>query len=207
MSKNWLVAAVVFFVGGCHAAHNPTLDHPELAVVRVAATGADADAESAAGFLVSPDGFIVTCGHMVSGAKTVEVTIGHDQPVHGDVVETDEGSDLALVKVAGNGFHWLPMFGGDVEVGMHLRAVRGAAMVEARFDHWEDFGHDMGLAGNLSAWDCGTPLIADDGTVVGVVRGATAANLEHPIATPVWRVVKLMPPSPEVLKKQSEKKE
>ena len=192
-------------VSGCAVVRNPTLDHPGMAVVRVAVPG-DGEAESVAGFVVTPDGYVVTCGHVVSEVKEVEVTIGDAKPMRGEVVEKDEDSDLALVKVAGKGMAWLPVYDGDLEVGMHLRAVRGASLVEGRFDHWENFGHDIGLSGNVSAWDCGTPVIADDGRVVGVVRGGTDAA--GPVATPVHRVVRLMPQLPGEQKKlERERKE
>jgi S1-C subfamily serine protease len=140
----------------------------------------------------------------VGGAKGVDVTIGNAKPVHGDVVHVDEESDVAVVRIAGTGLAWLEMYQGDVEVGMHLRAVRGASMVDARFEEWENLGHDLGLAGNLSPWDCGTPLLADDGTVVGVVRGAVSTSGDRPVATPVWRLIKLMPQLPAAQKQAIE---
>ncbi len=174
----------------------------------VTPNGGDADGDGVAGFFVSPDGFIITCGHAMQGVKSVDVAVnGGASTVRGEVVQVDAETDLALIKAtAGGRYEWLPVFDGDLTVGMHLRAVRGSSLVEAKFDHWENFGHDLGLAGNVSAWDCGTPLITDDGRVAGVVRGSMGERTAAAVASPVWDVVKLMPQLPGLQKKGDEQR-
>lgn len=52
------------------------------------------------GFIISPDGYIVTNEHVVSSAKEINVTItGLDQPLKARVVGSDHDLDLAVLKV------------------------------------------------------------------------------------------------------------
>ena len=52
------------------------------------------------GFIISPDGYIITNNHVVEGATKVEVRIGEDEdPVPAKVVGRDPATDIALIKV------------------------------------------------------------------------------------------------------------
>ena len=57
---------------------------------------------SGSGFVVSADGYIGTCAHVVDGAKRIEVTIG-EKTYTGQVVAEDAKRDLAVVKIAASG--------------------------------------------------------------------------------------------------------
>ncbi|WP_051275837.1 trypsin-like peptidase domain-containing protein [Desulfovirgula thermocuniculi] len=52
------------------------------------------------GFIISPDGYILTNEHVIDGAQRVEVTIiGYERPVPARVVGYDYDLDLAVLKV------------------------------------------------------------------------------------------------------------
>jgi S1-C subfamily serine protease len=52
------------------------------------------------GFLISPDGLIMTNEHVIDGATSIMVTIaGQSQPVSATVVNSDTDDDLALLQV------------------------------------------------------------------------------------------------------------
>jgi putative serine protease PepD len=53
------------------------------------------------GFVVSADGFILTNAHVVGSAKTVTVSFSDDDEVRAKVVGTDNGTDVAVLKVDG----------------------------------------------------------------------------------------------------------
>jgi S1-C subfamily serine protease len=59
------------------------------------------------GFLVTQDGYVVTCEHVVREARTVKVLHG-GRSFPSVVVRTDAANDLALVKIAGR-FNPLPL--------------------------------------------------------------------------------------------------
>ena len=51
------------------------------------------------GFIVSPDGYILTNAHVVDGAKEVQVKLTDRREFTARVVGTDPKSDVALVKI------------------------------------------------------------------------------------------------------------
>jgi len=51
------------------------------------------------GFIISPDGYILTNEHVVSEADEVEVVIGKDEHIKAKVVGKDAPTDLALLKI------------------------------------------------------------------------------------------------------------
>jgi serine protease Do len=51
------------------------------------------------GFIINPDGYILTNAHVVSGADQLKVTVTTGEEYEGKVVGLDEVSDLAVVKM------------------------------------------------------------------------------------------------------------
>lgn len=51
------------------------------------------------GFIIRPDGFILTNAHVVRGANKIKVTLNDKRTFQGKVMGTDSFSDLAVVKV------------------------------------------------------------------------------------------------------------
>jgi S1-C subfamily serine protease len=60
----------------------------------------DAQGGSGSGFLITPDGLIVTNSHVVAGAPAVGVTLPDGASTRGDVVGDDPGSDLAVIRIS-----------------------------------------------------------------------------------------------------------
>jgi serine protease Do len=52
------------------------------------------------GVIISPDGYIVTNGHVVDGATDIKVTLNDRRVLSGKVVGVDKLTDLAVVKVS-----------------------------------------------------------------------------------------------------------
>lgn len=76
------------------------------------------------GVVLSPDGYIVTNNHVVEGADEVEVTFNNRVVRQATIVGTDPTSDLALIKVDGEGFDYLVFGDSDkVKVGEWVLAV------------------------------------------------------------------------------------
>ncbi len=57
------------------------------------------EAVQGTGFLVSPDGYIITNNHMVEGSAKTTVTLAAGETYTAKIVGTDPKSDLALVKI------------------------------------------------------------------------------------------------------------
>jgi serine protease Do len=83
------------------------------------------------GFVISPDGLIVTNYHVVEGASKVTVHLG-DRRLPAEVKGTDPATDLALLKVsAGGSLKYLPL--GDSErlrVGEWVMAIGNPLLLE-----------------------------------------------------------------------------
>jgi S1-C subfamily serine protease len=88
-----------------------------------AATPVPQVAGSGAGFLFTPDGFILTNSHVVSAATAIEVTLGDGHTFAADLIGDDPETDLAIVRVPGSNFV-------AAELG-HSRSVRVGQLVIA----------------------------------------------------------------------------
>jgi serine protease Do len=51
------------------------------------------------GFVISPDGYVVTNNHVVAGAGKVQIIFDQHNKYEADVIGTDERTDLALLKI------------------------------------------------------------------------------------------------------------
>ncbi len=88
------------------------------------------------GFLITADGYILTNNHVVGGADKLEVTLNDGRKLDAKLVGTDERTDVAIIKVNGQGLPTLPMGDSDaIEVGEWVLAI----------------GSPFGLAGTVTS--------------------------------------------------------
>ena len=133
------------------------------------------------GFIISPDGYIVTNNHVVKGATSVSVTLDDGTTLPAKVVGRDARTDLALLRVKPAGKLPFIQLGDsdDVEIGQWVIAVGNpfglggtvtAGIVSAR-------GRDIGegpydsflqIDAPINRGNSGGPLFTQDGKVVGV---------------------------------------
>ncbi len=88
--------------------------------------GRDGNAEisSGSGVVISSDGFIVTNNHVIEDGDRFEVTFSDKKSLEAKVIGKDPSTDLALIKVEGNGFPHLQLANSDsVQVGEWVLAV------------------------------------------------------------------------------------
>ncbi|MBT2401098.1 S1C family serine protease [Streptomyces sp. ISL-100] len=69
-------------------------------IVEISATSASGDS-TGSGVIITAEGEIITNNHVVSGADSVKVKLSDGKTYTADVVGTDPGKDLALIKVQG----------------------------------------------------------------------------------------------------------
>lgn len=164
------------------------------AVVRIAVRGAYSFYEEGydgerqgefggSGFIIDPDGLVVTNSHVVVGATTREVYIpGEDEPRRAELVGVAECSDLALLDIEGEGFPYFDWFDDDVTVGMEVYAA-GYPLSDEEYtltegiiskaaadgaSPWASVSRVLEHTATLNPGNSGGPLFNEDGVVVGV---------------------------------------
>ncbi len=79
---------------------------------------------SGSGFVITPDGFILTNSHVVDGASKVEVTLADGQRSEAQIIGNDPETDLAVVRI--NAPNLVPVAFGDsqkIRVGQLAIAI------------------------------------------------------------------------------------
>lgn len=80
---------------------------------------------SGSGVIISPDGYIVTNNHVIANASNLQVTLNDNKTYTAKLIGTDPGTDIALIKIDGDGdFPYIP-FGdsNNVKIGEWVLAV------------------------------------------------------------------------------------
>lgn len=163
------------------------------------------------GLIVTPDGYILTNSHVVSGASTVVATFVDGEQAPGRVVGDDPATDLALVRVQGDplphaqlnpgprprpgqlaiaignplGFDATVSSGVISALGRSLRGPRGE-LIDDLIQH----------TAPLNPGNSGGPLLASDGRVLGINSAmagrSQAIGFAIPIETAAWVVGELL---------------
>ncbi len=152
------------------------------------------------GFIISPDGYILTNNHMVEGASKIEIELTNGQTFVAQVTGTDPDSDVAVIKIDGKNLPYLEFADSDtLEVGEWVLAIGNplglahtvtAGIVSAT----GRTGFDLNQLENYIQTDAainfgnsGGPLINLDGKVVGIntaIAGSTG-NIGIGFAVPI----------------------
>src|SRR5450631_215449 len=81
---------------------------PAVVHIRVERAGAGRGQRegSGSGFIITPDGYVVTNSHVAGGASVLEVTLPDGRVAAGELVGDDPDSDLAVIKIGAPGLHY-----------------------------------------------------------------------------------------------------
>ena len=79
---------------------------------------------SGSGVIISRDGYIVTNNHVVEGAEILEVTLDDNRTFTAKVIGADPTTDIALIKIDGDNFPFIPWGDSDnLKVGEWVLAI------------------------------------------------------------------------------------
>ncbi|MHB1922951.1 MAG: S1C family serine protease [Chitinophagaceae bacterium] len=79
---------------------------------------------SGTGVIISDDGYIVTCNHVVEGADEITVTLNDKRTYKAKVIGTDPNTDLAVLKINAHGLPYLLYGNSDkAKVGQWVLAI------------------------------------------------------------------------------------
>jgi S1-C subfamily serine protease len=92
-------------VGDAVARVAPAVAHVAVAR-RSPVPGRRAGVGSGSGFLITPDGYLVTNSHVAHGATAIEVTLADGRTASASVCGDDPHSDIAVLKVAASELAW-----------------------------------------------------------------------------------------------------
>lgn len=154
------------------------------------------DAGYGTAFLISPDGYAITCNHVISGATTIEARFrmlgraGSSDSWHNcKVVNAKVDLDMALIKLDGENFPYLPLAPEDrvirkgeefilsgypfgIRTEKDLTTYYGyVASTDKQTDDNDLIRYNIG--GEAKSGNSGSPLIAlEDGRVIGILLGS-----------------------------------
>ena len=137
------------------------------------------------GVVISPDGWALTAGHVVSGLKEVVVRMRSGLELTAAVVRVDGPQDVALIRLPGRGYPSVGVVAAGVpEIGTDLFAVGAPTGEDLAFSvtkgvisgirEWQGKRYIQTDAA-LNPGNSGGPLFSSDGRVVGIVSWKIAA--------------------------------
>lgn len=152
--------------------------------------GSQTATASGSGVIVTTDGYIVTCNHVVENATNIKVILNDEQEYDATIVGTDERNDLAVIKIDASGL--VPATLGDsdmltvgediVAIGNPLGELRGTAtggMVSALGRQVTVESSDMKLIQHdaaVSPGSSGGGLFNASGSLIGIVNAKASSN-------------------------------
>ena len=130
------------------------------------------------GFLLSPDGYVMTNAHVVEGADEVTVTLTDKREFKAKIIGSDQRTDVALLKIEATGLPFVRI--GDVnrmKVGEWVIAIGSpfglestvtAGIVSAKQRETGDYLQLLQTDVAINPGNSGGPLINMHGEVVGI---------------------------------------
>lgn len=140
---------------------------------------------SGTGFVIHPDGVVVTCAHVVEGAKKITATLG-GKTYDGSVIKLDTENDLAFVQLDAKRLPHLKVADSDqVRLGQDVRAIGYplsdvlGKSIKVTKGEVSGRGGPAGINGlqidaTINPGNSGGPLVDNQGRLVGVTSSMLA---------------------------------
>lgn len=162
------------------------------------------------GFFISADGLALTNNHVVEGVEKIEVQLASDdRRLKATIVGRDPATDLALIRVEGGPFPFLPLGDSDaLQVGEWVMAVGnplnmdhtvtvGVVSAKGRSLNLSEvtasFENFIQTDAAINLGNSGGPLVNLRGEVVGINTAINAAGQNLGFAVPVNVAKQILP--------------
>ncbi|MEN9919065.1 MAG: hypothetical protein RL662_1501 [Bacteroidota bacterium] len=138
------------------------------------------------GVIISKDGYIITNNHVIDKATELEVTLNDNEKFTAKLIGTDPTTDIALIKIEGNDFPYIPFGNSDqLKVGEWVLAVgnpfnltstvtAGIVSAKGRGGIGQGQGGDMTIQSfiqtdaAINAGNSGGALVNTEGQLIGI---------------------------------------
>ncbi|MBS0627698.1 MAG: trypsin-like peptidase domain-containing protein, partial [Verrucomicrobia bacterium] len=141
------------------------------------------------GFLVSPDGYIMTNAHVVKGADKLTVVFEDGKELDATLIGSDPHTDIAIIKVEGKNFPYLKLADSDkIEVGEEVAAIGSPFQLQATLTsgiisakgrqnlHITAFEDFIQTDAAINPGNSGGPLVNLDCEVIGINTAIVTAG-------------------------------
>ncbi|MGE4423568.1 MAG: Do family serine endopeptidase [Pseudodesulfovibrio sp.] len=158
------------------------------------------------GFVISPDGLIVTNNHVINGADKVTVRFQDDKKEYpATVVGADQETDLAVIRIKADHSLATLKFGNsdDIKVGEWVLAIgnpfgldntvtAGIISAKHRIIGAGPFDNFLQTDASINPGNSGGPLLDMDGEVIGINTAINAAAENIGFAIPSTQAAKVI---------------
>lgn len=157
------------------------------------------------GFIISPDGYILTNNHVVDKASGIKVSLADDRVLDARLIGTSPEIDIALIKIEAKGLPFVAL--GDsslLEVGDWVVAIgnpfglshtvtAGIVSAKGRVIGMGPYDDLIQTDAAINPGNSGGPLFNTRGEVVGINTVIIASGQNLGFAVPITMVKELLP--------------
>jgi S1-C subfamily serine protease len=169
---------------------------PAVVAIRTSAGPGSADGGAGTGFVITPDGYIVTNNHVVDGASRITVTFTDGDERVAELVGGEAASDLAVLRVEASGLPTVEPGDSDaVQVGDDVLVIGNALALDgglsitrgimSGFERTVDTNIGITLVGMMQTdaainpGNSGGPLVDAEGRVIGIATAIANPDLSN----------------------------
>ena len=140
------------------------------------------------GFIISPDGYILTNNHLVGEADKVIVHLADERELEAKIIGSDADSEVAVIKIDADNLAFLELANSDVtEVGEWVLAIgnpfglshtvtAGIISAKGRSIGLTEYENFIQTDAAINFGNSGGPLLNLDGKVVGINTAIVGAS-------------------------------
>lgn len=130
------------------------------------------------GVMISSNGYILTAAHVVAGSDEIGISMYKGMELEGEVVRINHAKDLALIKIPGKGYPFLPLAETRPKIGSDLYAVGAPLSLKLSYSvskgiisgfRINEGNNYIQTDANINPGNSGGPLLTENGEILGIV--------------------------------------